>query len=197
MPREHRASRPRSCSWSPTAPTAGGLERAARAGIPASCVAPECRPQGRELEAAIDRLLTEAEAELVCLAGFMRILSAGFVSRWHNRLLNIHPSLLPAFPGLDTHARALAAGSAVHGCSVHLVRAAVDQGPILVQGVAPVLPGDTVAALAARVLELEHRCYPRALDLLAGGRVWVEGDSVSVRDEAPGERLILHPRLAP
>lgn len=176
-------------------PDAGGLERAARAGVPAEAVDHRGFPTRELFEAALDARLRAAGAELVCLAGFMRVLTPGFVEAWRDRLLNIHPSLLPAFRGLHTHARALAAGVRLHGCTVHLVRPELDDGPVLVQGAAPVLPGDTEAALAARVLGLEHRCYPLALRLLASGRARVEGEQVVVADEAAGERLVVHSRL--
>ena len=120
-------------------------------------------------EAAIDAVLTEAGIEILCLAGYMRLLTPWLVGRWAGRMLNIHPSLLPAFPGLDTHARALAAGVKLHGCTVHLVTEVMDDGPILAQAAVPVLTGDTEAALAARVLAQEHRIYPTALALLAAG----------------------------
>jgi phosphoribosylglycinamide formyltransferase-1 len=116
----------------------------------------------------------------------MRLLTPPFVEAWRDCLLNIHPSLLPAFRGLHTHARAVAAGVRIHGCTVHLVRPELDDGPILVQGAAPVLPGDTEATLAARVLRLEHRCYPLALRLLASGRARVEGERVVVVGRAAG-----------
>lgn len=177
-------------------PDAGGLERAVRAGVPAEAVDHRGFATRELFEAALDARLRAAGAELVCLAGFMRVLTPGFVAAWRDRLLNIHPSLLPAFRGLHTHARALAAGVRIHGCTVHLVRPELDDGPVLVQGAAPVLPGDTEAALAARVLGLEHRCYPLALGLLASGRARVEGERVVIADEAAGERLVLHPRLA-
>ena len=168
-----------------------GLQRAARAGVPATCLDHRGFADRAAFDAALDAILREAGIELVCLAGFMRILTAGFVARWHDRLLNIHPSLLPAFPGLHTHARALAAGVRIHGCTVHLVRAALDDGPILVQGIVPVMEGDEEATLAARVLEVEHRCYPLALAGLASGRLTVAGERVR-----GGEgRLILHPSL--
>ncbi len=172
-------------------PGAYGLERAAKAGVPRRAI--DHRPYAGDraaFEAALDAALRDVGAELVCLAGFMRVLTPPFVEAWRDRLLNIHPSLLPAFRGLHTHARALAAGVRVHGCTVHLVRPELDDGPILVQGAAPVLPGDTEATLAARVLGLEHRCYPLALRLLASGRARVEGERVVVADEAPGERLL-------
>ncbi len=129
-------------------------------------------------------MLARHGIELVALAGFMRVLTEGFVERWRDRLINIHPSLLPSFRGLDTHARALAAGVRLHGCTVHLVRHGVDEGPILAQAAVPVLPDDDEARLAARVLAEEHRIYPAALAWLAGGRVRVEGDLARV--DAPG-----------
>ena len=123
----------------------------------------------------------------------MRLLSETFVADWHDRILNIHPSLLPLFPGLDTHARALAAGVRLHGATVHFVRAEVDSGPIVAQGAVPVLPGDTPETLAARVLEVEHRLYPLALKLVAGGRARVVGDRVVIEGEklAPDAALLL------
>src|ERR1700736_5902185 len=130
------------------------------------------------VEAALDRILTGARIDLVCLAGFMRVLSADFVARWHDRVINIHPSLLPAFPGLDTHNRALAAAVREHGCTVHFVRAAVDSGPVIAQATVPVLPDDTADTLAARVLAAEHRLYAQALALVARGAVTVTDERV-------------------
>ena len=171
-----------------------GLERARRHGIAAASVDHRGFASREAFEVELDRVLRQAEIELVCLAGFMRVLTPGFVEAWRDRLLNIHPSLLPAFPGLDTHARALRAGSRVHGCTVHLVRPTLDDGPILVQGVVPVLVCDDAASLAARVLEVEHRCYPLALDLVARGAARIEGDCVTLPGEA--SPLVLHPQLA-
>jgi phosphoribosylglycinamide formyltransferase-1 len=170
-----------------------GIRRAEQAGIPATVLAHGAFATRAAFETEIDARLRQAEVELVCLAGFMRVLTADFVEAWRDRMLNIHPSLLPAFRGLHTHERALAAGVQVHGCTVHLVRFELDRGPILVQGAAPVLADDTLERLASRVLELEHRCYPLALELLASGRAEIEGERVTVRDERPGERLVLHP----
>jgi phosphoribosylglycinamide formyltransferase-1 len=131
------------------------------------------------------------DVELICLGGFMRVLSGWFVARWRDRVLNIHPSLLPAFPGLDTHSRALAAGVRFAGCTVHFVRAELDAGPIIVQGVVPVRLGDTVETLAARVLQAEHRCYPLALELVASGRARVVDERVVIeRAETPATVLI-------
>jgi phosphoribosylglycinamide formyltransferase 1 len=157
-------------------PDAAGLVRAKRAGIATSTISH--REPG--FEDALDGALRGAAVELVCLAGFMRVLSADFVGRWHDRLINIHPSLLPAFPGLDTHRRALEAGVKVAGCTVHFVRAEIDAGPIILQEQVLVLPGDTEASLAARVLEAEHRIYPQAVRLIAEGRVTVRDERVEI-----------------
>jgi phosphoribosylglycinamide formyltransferase-1 len=155
---------------------APGLAHAEAEGVPVAVV--ESRPFRGDREAferALDAALARHGIELVALAGFLRVLTPWFVARWQDRLVNIHPSLLPAFPGLDTHARALAAGVRLHGCTVHLVRAEVDAGPILAQAAVPVLADDTPETLAARVLAQEHRIYPAALAWLAAGRVRVEG----------------------
>jgi formyltetrahydrofolate-dependent phosphoribosylglycinamide formyltransferase len=155
---------------------AAGLLRARQAGVPTAVV--ESRAFGRDrasFEAAMEAELLARGVELVALAGFMRVLTEGFVARWRDRLVNVHPSLLPSFQGLDTHARALAAGVKLHGCTVHLVRAGVDDGPILAQAAVPVLDNDTEATLSARVLAQEHRIYPAALGWLAAGIVRVEG----------------------
>ncbi|GGG25046.1 phosphoribosylglycinamide formyltransferase [Caldovatus sediminis] len=155
---------------------AAGLAHAEAAGVPAAVVESRLFRGDREaFERALDAALARHGIELVALAGFLRVLTPWFVARWQDRLVNIHPSLLPAFPGLDTHARALAAGVRLHGCTVHLVRAEVDAGPILAQAAVPVLADDTPETLAARVLAQEHRIYPAALAWLAAGRVRVEG----------------------
>ncbi len=170
---------------------AHGLTRAARAGVPTRVVARRDYADRDACDAAMTAALEEAGVELVCLAGFMRILSEGFVSRWRDRLINIHPSLLPRFPGLDTHARALAAGVRLHGCTVHFVRLEMDRGPIIGQAAVPVLPGDTEESLAARVLEAEHKLYPRCLRLVAEGRVKVVGEVAEVA--GPGAEPGRHP----
>jgi phosphoribosylglycinamide formyltransferase-1 len=145
-------------------PRAGGLARAAALGLAAECVDHRAfAGDRRAFEAALMRPIAASGADILCLAGFMRVLTPGFIAAWAGRLLNIHPSILPLFPGLDTHARALAAGMAVHGCTVHEVTADLDAGPILGQAVVPVEPGDTPATLAARVLPMEHRLYPAVL----------------------------------
>lgn len=164
---------------------AAGLAVARAAGIPTAVV--ESRPFKGDragFEQAMEAELARHGVELVALAGFMRVLTEGFVERWRDRLINIHPSLLPLFKGLDTHARAMAAGVKLHGCTVHLVRSGVDEGPILAQAAVPVLPDDDEATLAARVLAEEHRLYPAALAWLAAGQVRVDGDVAVVT--APG-----------
>ncbi len=151
-------------------PDAAGLALAAGRGVAAQCI--DHRPFAGDRaahEAAIHAALLEHDIGLVCLAGYMRLLTPFLVGAWAERMLNVHPSLLPAFPGLDTHARALAGGVKLHGCTVHLVTDQTDAGPILAQAAVPVLPGDTEASLAARVLIQEHRIYPEALRLHASG----------------------------
>jgi len=172
---------------------APGLRRAEAAGVAVGVLERRLYPSRAAFEAALDAACRAANAELVCLAGFMRVLGAGFVRRWRDRMINIHPSLLPAFPGLDTHARALAAGVRFSGCTVHFVRAAVDDGPIVVQAAVPVLPGDTPETLAARVLEAEHRIYPLAVRWIAEGRVTVEDERVAIRGATAPEGALFNP----
>ncbi len=150
------------------APGAGGLERARAAGVEA--LALDHKPYGKNREAFerdLDALLVERNVEIVALAGFMRVLTPYFVNAWKGRLINIHPSLLPKYPGVNTHARALEAGDTEHGCTVHLVVEEVDSGEILGQAKMPILPGDTPETLADRVLALEHELYPRCLERFA------------------------------
>lgn len=161
-------------------PDAGGLEHARCAGIATKIIDHRQFTDRSTFDTAMTEALRGAGVELLCLAGFMRLLTPGFVATWKNRMINIHPSLLPAFPGLDTHARALAAGVRFAGCTVHFVRDETDTGPIIVQAAVPVLPDDTPDSLAARVLEAEHRAYPLALRLVAEGRVRVEGERAVV-----------------
>ena len=149
-------------------PDAGGLEIARAAGIPTIVI--DHRPFGKDREAherQVHQALTDAGVKIVALAGYMRVLTPWLVNAWAGRMLNIHPSLLPAYPGLDTHARALADRAAEHGCTVHLVTAGVDEGPVIGQARVPVLPGDDEAALAARVLAVEHELYVRCLGQFA------------------------------
>ena len=143
-----------------------GLVRAAAAGIPTQVISHTDYASREAFDAAMHAELVDKGVEIICLAGFMRLLSPGFVAQWAGRMLNIHPSLLPAFPGLHTHRAALAAGAEKAGCTVHLVTAELDAGPILLQAEVPVLPGDTEETLAARVLMEEHRIYPLALKQL-------------------------------
>ena len=150
---------------------AGGLQHAEESGIPAAVVDDRDDRTKAEFEARVDTALRDAKIDLICLAGFMRILSPAFVEAWRGHILNIHPSLLPLFPGLDTHRRALAAGVKEHGATVHFVNVEVDGGPVVAQAATPIMPGDTPETLAARVLEIEHELSPRALKLVASGRV--------------------------
>ena len=151
-------------------PDAAGLSRACERGVPTAVVDHRAFPGDRAaFEAALDTALAGARPDLICLAGFMRILTPAFVARHAGRILNIHPSLLPKYPGLDTHARAIAAGDAEAGCSVHEVTGELDAGPLLGQARVPVLPGDTPEALAARVLAKEHELYPAVLRRVAEG----------------------------
>ena len=151
---------------------AAALAKAAALGIPTRHLPAERGTKGRRaFESALDDQLRAAGIELVCLAGFMQILSAWFVSRWPNRILNVHPSLLPRHPGLDTHARAIASGDHESGCSVHVVTETLDGGPVLGQQKVPVLPGDSPEELAARVLDAEHRLYPAVVAQFAETRL--------------------------
>jgi formyltetrahydrofolate-dependent phosphoribosylglycinamide formyltransferase len=150
---------------------AGGLAVATASGIPTAVRSHRDFASREEFDASLDAVLRGWQAEIVCLAGFMRLLTPGFVEKWEGRMLNIHPSLLPAYRGLHTHERALADGVAEHGCTVHFVTAGLDEGPTILQARVPVLPGDTAASLQARVLIEEHRIYPQALALVARGDV--------------------------
>jgi phosphoribosylglycinamide formyltransferase-1 len=172
---------------------AAGLTRAQAAGVPGIVV--DHRRFGGDREAFERALMSELEPrgiDLVCLAGFMRLFSPWFVQRWENRLLNIHPALLPSFKGLDTHARALAAGVKIHGATVHMVGMEMDSGPIIAQAALAVHDHDSVETLAARVLSLEHRLYPSALKLVAEGRVQVR-DGRCIVDTAGVEGVLMVP----
>ena len=171
-------------------PDAGGLLVARAAGIATEVVDHTAFGKDRAgFERALQAVLEKHHIDLVCLAGFMRLLTASFVGKWQGRMLNIHPALLPAFKGLDTHKRALETGAKVHGATVHFVVPEMDSGPIIAQGAVSVQPGDTEETLAARVLKVEHRIYPAALKLVAEGRVRIENgrcliDGVPVPDSA-------------
>ena len=161
-------------------PGVEGLRRAERAGIATEVINHRAFPDRPSFERALTDAMEHAEAELICHAGFMRIVTAGYLKHWYDRLINIHPSLLPAFPGLNTHRRALEAGVKLHGCTVHYVREEVDVGPIIGQAAVPVLDGDSEDSLAARVLTAEHKLYPLCLKLVAEGRVKVDGNTARV-----------------
>lgn len=174
-------------------PGAYGLTRAAEAGIATAVVDHRRFADRQSFEAALDAALTAAGAELVCLAGFMRLLTPWFVDRWRDRLINIHPALLPAFRGLHTHERALAAGVRIAGCTVHFVRAEMDEGPIIVQAAVPVLASDDAEALAARVLTVEHRAFPLALALVASGRARVVDGRVEITGAGAPLAALINP----
>ncbi|MFL5259403.1 MAG: phosphoribosylglycinamide formyltransferase [Hyphomicrobiales bacterium] len=175
-------------------PGALGLVRAAEAAIATQVIERERYAGRAAFERAIGSALIAYRIELVALAGFMRVLSEDFVARWRDRMINIHPSLLPSYRGLDTHRRALAEGVRIHGCTVHFVRPEFDHGPIIAQAAVPVLTGDTPETLAARVLDAEHILYPKTLALVASGQVWVEGERVaSALPEVPQPPLISPP----
>jgi phosphoribosylglycinamide formyltransferase-1 len=171
---------------------AKGLDRAQRACVPTEVVSRRDHASRDAFDRALDAALRARGVEFVCLAGFMRLLGGWFVGTWRDRLINIHPSLLPAFRGLDAQAQALAAGVRVAGCTVHFVRSEMDSGPIIVQAAVPVLARDTTATLSARILEAEHRCYPRALRLIAEGRVRVIDERV-VLDGADASGMLMNP----
>jgi phosphoribosylglycinamide formyltransferase-1 len=174
-------------------PDAPGLDIAANSGLPAQTIDHKDYPTREAFEAVLNEALRAAEVELICNAGFMRLLTEGFVEAWRDRQLNIHPSLLPAFKGLHTHERALAAGVKLSGCTVHFVRTEMDSGPIIAQAAVPVLTDDTPDDLAARVLEAEHKLYPLALKLVASGEAMVDGERVIFKN-----RQALHgPYIAP
>ncbi len=175
-------------------PDAGGLATARAAGIETTVIDHTVYGKDRmAFEAALQALLTEHDIEFVCLAGFMRLLTADFVTQWQGRMLNIHPALLPAFKGLDTHARALEAGVKIHGATVHFVVPEMDSGPIVAQGAVAVHEDDSEAALAARVLAVEHRIYPLALKLLAEGRIARDYARCRIADARPPDGALVVP----
>jgi phosphoribosylglycinamide formyltransferase-1 len=175
-------------------PAAKGLATAAARGIPTTVVDHKTHAGRESFDAALALAIDAQRADLIVLAGFMRILTADFVGRYRNRMVNIHPSLLPSFPGLHTHRQALAAGVRIHGCTVHFVTPQLDHGPIIIQAAVPVLPGDSEEALAARVLAEEHRIYPQALRWLCEDRVAVTADGrVQIRGARPPGGALLSP----
>ncbi|WP_321391053.1 phosphoribosylglycinamide formyltransferase [Emcibacter sp.] len=157
-----------------------GLERAKKAGIPTTVISHQDYDNKEAFEDAIDQELNACNVKMICLAGFMRILDARFVNRWKDRIINIHPSLLPSFKGLHTHERALESGVRFTGCTVHIVRPEMDDGPIILQAAVAVNPDETADELAGRILEYEHIIYPEALRLMASGKARVAGDKVII-----------------
>ncbi len=177
-------------------PDAAGLAHARGAGIATAIIDHAAHGKEREaFERAMQAVLEGSRIDLVCLAGFMRLLTPWFVGRWAGRMLNIHPALLPAFKGLDTHERALAAGVKIHGASVHFVVPEMDSGPIIAQGAVPVRADDTPQTLAARVLEVEHRIYPLALGLVAADRVRIAGGRCLIDGAYDSEAALIVPEI--
>jgi len=170
---------------------AAGLKFAEDAGIPTTTIDHRQFPDRETFEQKITACLIDCDVELVCLAGFMRLLTASFVNTWRDRLINIHPSLLPAYKGLDTHARVIADGARFTGCTVHFVRPEMDTGPIIVQTKIPVALDDDADSLAKRVLEAEHKIYPLALKYIAERRVTIENEIVRIEGaDAPMSRVV-------
>lgn len=173
---------------------AAGLEKARAAGVPTVVV--ESKPFGADrpgFEAALQAVLHQYRIELICLGGFMRLFTADFVQRWHGRMLNIHPSLLPSFPGLDPHGQALRAGVKISGATVHFVIPETDAGPILMQSAVSVSDHDNADTLSERILEVEHRIYPDALRLLASGQVRLDGDICKTTASAASGNFLISP----
>ena len=171
-----------------------GIERAKAAGVPTVVV--ESKPFGKDragFEAKLQAVLEEHRIELICLGGFMRLFTAEFARRWYGKMLNIHPSLLPSFPGLDPHGQALRAGVKISGATVHFVIPETDAGPILMQGAVGVSDHDTAETLSERILEVEHRIYPDALRLLATGAVQIDGDVCKTPDSAGSGNFLISP----
>jgi phosphoribosylglycinamide formyltransferase-1 len=175
---------------------AKALQRAEAAGVPAILLAHGQFPSRDAYDAELVSLLRTHGVQLVCLAGFMRLLTPVLLSAFQNKILNIHPSLLPAYPGLHGVRQALKAGARVSGCTVHIVDEGTDTGPIVIQAAVPVLEGDTEETLAARILAQEHRCYPRAISLWAQGRVRLEGRRLVVQAKTDPTRTLSSPDLA-
>ena len=176
-------------------PDAPGLEWANARGLPTLAIDHKRYATRDAFEDALQKALEVAGIELVALAGFMRLMTPAFVEQWRDRMINIHPSLLPSFKGLHTHERALAAGVKITGCTVHFVRAEMDEGPIIAQAAVPVLSGDDPVTLAARVLAAEHRLYPSALKLVASGRIRRDGEKIVISQDINSSSPIYSPSL--
>lgn len=177
-------------------PDSGGLQRARRAGIPALCIDHRNYPSREDFDRAVVAALLEAGVELIVLAGFMRLISDVFLDAFPGRIMNIHPALLPAFPGLHVQRKALEYGARVTGCTVHFVDGGVDTGPIIIQAAVPILDDDTEESLSERILEQEHRIYPRAIELFARGRLRIDGRRVRIEPPLPPcSEVLVHPPL--
>jgi len=176
-------------------PNASGLEIAKKYGVKTIVVDHRTFPDRQTFDTALAEKIDTCQPKLIALAGFMRILSDSFVQRYPGRLMNIHPSLLPAFPGLDTHARALQEGIKIHGCTVHFVTLQLDHGPIVIQAAIPVLPNDTEKTLAARVLQQEHRIYPQAVRWFMEDRIKLSENHVEVMNSSVNEIALYSPGL--
>lgn len=176
-------------------PDAGALERAEKAGLPNICINHRDFADRQSFDQAVVAALQEAGAELIVLAGFMRIISEVFVAAFPQRIINIHPALLPAFPGLHVQKKALEHGARFAGCTVHFVDTGVDTGPIIIQAVVPVLDDDTEESLSARILQQEHQIYPKAIQLLAEGRVTIDGRRVRIDSAPVAETALINPAL--
>ncbi|MDB4470740.1 phosphoribosylglycinamide formyltransferase [Deltaproteobacteria bacterium] len=176
-------------------PDAGALERAEKAGLQNTCINHRDFSDRQSFDRAVVSALQEAGAELIVLAGFMRIISEVFVTAFPQRIINIHPALLPAFPGLHVQKKALEYGARFAGCTVHFVDTGVDTGPIIMQAVVPVLDDDSEATLSARILQQEHQIYPKAIQLIAEGRVTIDGRRVRIESAATPESALINPPL--
>jgi len=177
-------------------PDAGALKRAADAGVPYTCINHREYSSRESFDRAVVSALQEADVELVCLAGFMRLITEDFLAAFPGRVMNIHPALLPAFPGLDVQRKAIEYGARFSGCTVHFVDSGVDTGPVIIQAVVPILDDDTPDDLAARILRQEHKIYPRAIQLFAEGRLKIEGRRVRVAPRADDAAALVNPPLA-
>jgi phosphoribosylglycinamide formyltransferase-1 len=177
-------------------PDAAGLARAEKAGVPTAIIDHKGFADRASFDAAMNAKIRSTGANFIALAGFMRLLTDGFIHAWRDRMINIHPALLPALKGLHTHERAIRRGLKLHGCTVHFVRPEMDTGPIIAQAAVPVLAGDTPDQLADRVLAAEHRLYPQALRLIAAGKVRVEGEIAVIEDAGDPAALLINPALS-
>lgn len=172
---------------------AAGIEWAKANGLTTSIIDQKAHPSRESFEVELQSALKTANVELIALAGFMRLMTPAFVEHWQDRMINIHPSLLPSFKGLHAHEQAIAAGVKISGCSVHFVRAEMDTGPIIAQAAVPVLPDDTPEALSTRILKAEHALYPMALKLVASGKARVESNKVFISEHVISNDVLFSP----